>query len=227
MSGPTRGTEPVTLGLDASTSLGTVVVFRGLAVAAEREVQMRGARDERLMPAVHDTLAAAGATVASLDRVVCGAGPGGFTGLRIAASIAKGICLARGIPLHGASSLASIVGAARPALPPGEYLAVLDALRGQWFAQEVRVGAGGAITRLGAARLQTTESLRDAPPGAPRGVGPGWEGDLRPHARGLAGVPFALDGPGAVDLATWEPDYGRLAEAQARWEAAHGRPLAP
>jgi tRNA threonylcarbamoyladenosine biosynthesis protein TsaB len=30
---------------------------------------------------------------------------------------------------------------------------------------------------------------------------------------------------GPVDLASWEPDYGRLAEAQVRWEAAHGRPL--
>jgi tRNA threonylcarbamoyladenosine biosynthesis protein TsaB len=30
-----------------------------------------------------------------------------------------------------------------------------------------------------------------------------------------------------VDLASWEPDYGRLAEAQVRWEAAHGRSLVP
>jgi tRNA threonylcarbamoyladenosine biosynthesis protein TsaB len=30
---------------------------------------------------------------------------------------------------------------------------------------------------------------------------------------------------GPVNLASWEPDYGRLAEAQVRWEAAHGRPL--
>jgi tRNA threonylcarbamoyladenosine biosynthesis protein TsaB len=29
-----------------------------------------------------------------------------------------------------------------------------------------------------------------------------------------------------VALATWEPAYGRLAEAQVKWEAAHGRPLA-
>jgi tRNA threonylcarbamoyladenosine biosynthesis protein TsaB len=28
-----------------------------------------------------------------------------------------------------------------------------------------------------------------------------------------------------VDLATWEPNYGRLAEAQVKWEAAHGRAL--
>ncbi|MDF1506325.1 hypothetical protein, partial [Roseisolibacter sp. H3M3-2] len=28
-----------------------------------------------------------------------------------------------------------------------------------------------------------------------------------------------------VDLALWEPDYGRKAEAQVRWEAEHGRAL--
>jgi hypothetical protein len=28
-----------------------------------------------------------------------------------------------------------------------------------------------------------------------------------------------------VDLATWEPQYGRVAEAQAKWEREHGRPL--
>jgi tRNA threonylcarbamoyladenosine biosynthesis protein TsaB len=28
-----------------------------------------------------------------------------------------------------------------------------------------------------------------------------------------------------VELTTWEPQYGRKAEAQVRWEAAHGREL--
>jgi tRNA threonylcarbamoyladenosine biosynthesis protein TsaB len=30
---------------------------------------------------------------------------------------------------------------------------------------------------------------------------------------------------GPVDLASWEPTYGRLAEAQVKWEKAAGRPL--
>jgi hypothetical protein len=29
----------------------------------------------------------------------------------------------------------------------------------------------------------------------------------------------------SVDIASWEPEYGRLAEAQVRWERAHGMPL--
>ena len=36
-------------------------------------------------------------------------------------------------------------------------------------------------------------------------------------AHGVAAGPVSLD--------AWEPAYGRVAEAQARWEAAHGRPL--
>ena len=46
-------------------------------------------------------------------------------------------------------------------------------------------------------------------------------------ASGLAAVRLAdlLDATPAADLARWEPMYGRLAEAQVKWEATHGRPL--
>ena len=58
-----------------------------------------------------------------------------------------------------------------------------------------------------------------------RVVGPGQEVDLHPHARGVAPVLDHIIASAPVDLASWEPDYGRLAEAQVRWEAVHGRPL--
>ncbi|OYV67912.1 MAG: hypothetical protein B7Z72_09030, partial [Gemmatimonadetes bacterium 21-71-4] len=45
---------------------------------------------------------------------------------------------------------------------------------------------------------------------------------MAPHARGVARLEGALE---AADLAGWEPHYGRLAEAQVKWEAQHGRPL--
>jgi hypothetical protein len=56
-------------------------------------------------------------------------------------------------------------------------------------------------------------------------VGPGQQIDANPHARGVAPLLAAIIEAGPVDLASWEPDYGRLAEAHVRWEAAHGRPL--
>jgi tRNA threonylcarbamoyladenosine biosynthesis protein TsaB len=49
--------------------------------------------------------------------------------------------------------------------------------------------------------------------------------EAAPHARGAAVLLDEILAHGRVSLDTWEPDYGRLAEAQVKWEAAHGRPL--
>jgi len=47
-----------------------------------------------------------------------------------------------------------------------------------------------------------------------------------PRARELLGLVGRAGGATRVEsVRTWEPVYGRPAEAQARWETAHGRPL--
>ena len=55
----------------------------------------------------------------------------------------------------------------------------------------------------------------------------GGEGEIRsrPRANGVARIEGLLAARGPVDVRSWEPAYGRLAEAQVRWESAHGRPL--
>ena len=52
------------------------------------------------------------------------------------------------------------------------------------------------------------------------------DGEAAPRARAAAQLTKLIDATAAADLAAWEPAYGRLAEAQVKWEAAHGRPLA-
>src|SRR5918912_3862706 len=108
----------LTLALDASTYVGSVAVLRGAELLAEREAAMRGEHEERLLPAVDGALRAAGVVPTSLHRVVCGAGPGSFTSLRIAASIAKGIAVGCGLPLLAVSSLML---AAASIARPGRY----------------------------------------------------------------------------------------------------------
>lgn len=228
MSEPERAARPpLTLALDAATYSGTVAVLAGGDVVAERVAVMRGEREERLMPAVADALRATGATAADVGAVVCGGGPGSFTSLRIAAAIAKGIASARDVPLYTVSSLWLVIAGARPALAPGEYLAVLDAMRGEWFAAHVRVGTGGEIVQNGGWSLQSAAELERRVADGVRVLGPGGFGNVGPHARGVARWTDAGGTPGMrVELDGWEPDYGRKAEAQVRWEAAHGRPLA-
>lgn len=219
----------ITLALDASTYVGTVAVLHDRALVAEGEAVMRGEREERLMPAVVATLGEAGCSVRDVTRVICGAGPGSFTSLRIAGAIAKGIVMGNGERADGlfaVSSLALIVAGRSAQLEPGRWLALLDAMRGERYAALYEVGALGSvreIERLG--RIRDGDVARECERLGARAIGPREMVEAAPHARGAAVLLDEILAHGRVSLDTWEPDYGRLAEAQVKWEAAHGRPL--
>jgi tRNA threonylcarbamoyladenosine biosynthesis protein TsaB len=215
----------ITLALEASTYTGSVAVIRDGAVVAARETAMRGVHEERLMPAVADALAEARVAPNEIDRVACGEGPGSFTSLRIAGAIAKGLALSASAPLYPVSSLLLIVAGAEPGVAPGRYVAVLDAMRGDVFACVFSI-TDRAITMESPTTLLARPALgaftREH---AARPVGPAEALVVTPHARGVAKLGTLAPWPAAADLATWEPNYGRLAEAQVKWEAAHGRAL--
>ena len=217
----------ITLGLEASTYVGTVAVVRDGLLLSARETAMRGEREERLMPAVADALADAGIAPNAINRVVCGAGPGSFTSLRIAGAIAKGLALAAGVPLIPVSSLLLIVAGAEPELAPGRYVAVLDAMRGDVFTAVFAVTDASispeSPTTIVPRRLLDAFAHKQAA----RAIGPAEPTAVSPHARGIVVLGHRVPWPAPADLATWEPEYGRLAEAQVRWEAAHGRALVP
>lgn len=216
----------ITLALDASTYRGTVAVFDEARLLAAGEAAMRGREAELLAPAVEATLRKANLSVRDLGRIVCGGGPGSFTSLRIAASLAKGLAVGRGIPLHAVSSLALIVAANVQGDGVGQrFLAVLDALRAESYVAEFE-HIGSELKAVSTLRLLPADDVAEAAriAGA-RPVGSDQPGGWLPHVRGLGLLlnEVVLNGP--VDLAGWEPVYGRMAEAQAKWEATHGRPL--
>ncbi|AHG91096.1 universal protein YeaZ [Gemmatirosa kalamazoonensis] len=209
------------LAIDASTYAGTVAVLRGRDVVAAREVAMRGEREERLMPTVVDALHAAGASPRDLTGLVCGAGPGSFTSLRIAASIAKGLAQVAERPLFAAPSLALMTGGRRTA---GRHLASLDALRGEAYAAVVALDDAGDVVGyeyLGVVHADALDDLARAHHATPLRAGE----STAPRAAAVAALGRLLAERGPVDLDAWEPDYGRKAEAQVKWEAAHGREL--
>ena len=212
----------LTLALEAATSTGSVAILRGRELLASREVAMRSGAEEHLLPAIEASLIEAGSTTRDLEHIVCGAGPGSFTSLRVSASLAKALAYVTSVPLFAVPSLALIAGDA--SLADGVYLAVLDALRGEVFAAAYQ-REGDAVSELAPVRLVHRDALaREAAALHATIVGPEEHPRTLPRAANVVRLGAWLALP-PVSLASWEPDYGRLAEAQVKWELAHGRPL--
>ena len=176
------------------------------------------------MPAISAILQLHSIAVDRLDAVACGAGPGSFTSLRIAASIAKGLSVARSLPLLVAPSPLLVAAAADPGLPAGDYVAALDAMRGDFFYQDVSISRSGEFQPGESGRTSRPLLEEHAASRSARIVGPAELPALSPHARGFALlIRNRIAQP--VEMTSWEPNYGRKAEAQVRWEATHGREL--
>lgn len=223
-------TQSLTLALDASTYSGSAALLCGATELGAIDVPMRNVGRETLLPAIADLMQQSRRTMDDVERIVCGSGPGSFTGLRIAASIAKACAMRRGAhdekPFYGVSSLMLIVAGNDVARQPGRYVAVLDALRGDAYTAAFEVGEQLGIVEIEGTSVRPRETIESfaARLGA-RVVGPDHTPHFAPHARGVARLEWLLDAAAPADLATWEPEYGRPAAAQRRWEEAHGRPL--
>ncbi len=95
------------LAIDTSTELLTVAVASHGDVFSDEQGSMRQ-HAQFLLPMIERLLAVAGLAFRQLDGIVFGRGPGSFTGLRIACSVAKGLAYAHDLPLFPVSSLAAI-----------------------------------------------------------------------------------------------------------------------
>lgn len=118
------------LAIDTSTERATVALAIGSAIYSDEQGSLRQ-HAQLLLPMIDGLLAKASLQLNQLDGIVFGRGPGSFTGLRVACSIAKALAYAHDLPLFPVSSLASIaeeVYDTEPDLTPDtQVLAVMDA----------------------------------------------------------------------------------------------------
>jgi len=93
------------LAIDTATSTVGLALYGGQAVLAELTWRAVQKHTVTLMPNLVQMLCQQGLTVAHLTGVAVALGPGSFTGLRVGLTTAKGLALARGLPLVGIPTL--------------------------------------------------------------------------------------------------------------------------
>jgi tRNA threonylcarbamoyladenosine biosynthesis protein TsaB len=95
------------LALDTSTEACSAALMLGDELRVRFELTERS-HAELILPMIDSLLAEAGVALTSLDGLSFGRGPGGFTGLRIAAGVVQGLALGADLPVVPVSSLAAV-----------------------------------------------------------------------------------------------------------------------
>ncbi|MGH8675143.1 MAG: tRNA (adenosine(37)-N6)-threonylcarbamoyltransferase complex dimerization subunit type 1 TsaB [Burkholderiales bacterium] len=149
--------------LETSTEWCSVALWADGEIASlEQRAGHRHA--ERALPLLRQLLARCGIGVDALDAIAFGAGPGSFTGLRIACGVAQGLAMGRNLPVLGVSTLDAIAeesGAAR-------VVVCLDArMREVYYA---------CLERTGGAWRAAIAAVCVPPAAAPRPPGDDWCG---------------------------------------------------
>ncbi len=155
------------LALDTSTEACSAALMLGDEIRLRFEITERS-HAELILPMIDSLLTEAGVALTSLDGLAFGRGPGGFTGLRIAAGVAQGLAFGAGLPVAPVSSLAAVAEQVRAG--EGErILACNDARMGElyWAVFERRGDAGIArpgevgIHSMGADHVTRPELVAD------------------------------------------------------------------
>ncbi len=135
----------------------------------ERAAVVPSGGSERLLPWANELLAAAGISLRQLDGIAFGAGPGGFTGLRLACGVAQGLAWGLDLPVAPVGTLAALAFWAGE----GKVLACLDARM-----NEVYVGAyvvrDGTVEEVMAPKVGAGEAVSLPEGEGWRGVGDGF-----------------------------------------------------
>ncbi len=208
--------------IETATEWCSVALWRdGEIVSLERRAGPR--QGEFVLPMLHTLLKSAGLAVAGLDAISYGAGPGAFTGLRIACGVAQGLAFAHNLPVIGISTLEAAAeesGAERAfvaldARMHEVYYAAFERKGAAWHAvlparcappDAVEIPAGAGWLGCGSGFAAYAERLESRLAGVLLRVAP----DVRPSAVAVArlAAPRLAAGEG-VDAALATPHYVR------------------
>jgi len=170
-----------------------------------------------LLPMVDTLMAEAELSISALDCIAFGQGPGSFTGLRIACSVAQGLAFGADLPIAPVSSLAALAQGVWRQQQAEHVLAAFDARMGELYYGQYSL-ADGLMELSGAEQLATAADLALPAQGQWTGAGEGWATYAEPLTQRMSGhlvgvIPEAR--PAAQDVAVLATEAPQVAAEQA------------
>ncbi len=185
------------LAIDTATEACSAALLLGDTLLARYEELRRG-HAELILPMVDALLAEAGIGLRELDCLAVGRGPGAFTGVRIAVSVAQGLAFGSDRLIVPISDLAALAQRGADSRSAKNILACLDARIGEVYWAAFQVQPDDLVLGITDERVDSPTSVV-APEGGPWfGVGTGWAAhpDLGPRMEqsgvALAGIDASL-----------------------------------
>jgi len=137
----------LSLGIDTSTRTGVLALVQDDRLLLEDTIDAKLNHSARLLPTLESALEKAGLSLAKLDCIGVGVGPGSLTGVRVAIAFGKGLVFAIRKPLVGICSLEAI--AYRRKDYPGTMSVVVDAKMGGYYHAAYRFQISDSGFRIG------------------------------------------------------------------------------
>lgn len=188
------------LAIDTATEACSAALLVGDAMIERSEIAPRR-HAELILPMIESLLAEAGISRRQLDGIAVGRGPGAFTGVRLAISIAQGLALGLDLPVVPVSSLAALAldAPVDAANRDNAILAVIDARMGEIYTGAFARSADGLVEALGLETVGHADKLV-LPRGAQTNlgrwsvVGSGWDTYREALSARLPAPPYFADG---------------------------------
>jgi tRNA threonylcarbamoyladenosine biosynthesis protein TsaB len=120
------------LAIDTATRSASLAVYDGAVVRAEYSWDTTDHHTVELMPRIVDMLRQIDVPIEQITGLGVSIGPGSFTGVRVGVAAAKGLAMARDLPIVGVETPDILAYAHRWARPP--LVVVVRAGRGRWIA---------------------------------------------------------------------------------------------
>ena len=173
------GPMTITLCIDTSTSHCSVALAIGDDVFADTQ-RLERRHNQEIIPMLDGLYQSAGLAVRDTELVSFSAGPGGFTGVRIAASVAQGVAMACGCPVVPQRCSDILVRSWAQCPPTLELVISVVPSRAQSFYVSAHSGGAGMWSQ------QYTDQLCDAAPEWLRDIAA--SADLQPTAVAIIGA---------------------------------------